>query len=622
MILKVQTLMLICCTFLRGMIMKKIIFILAGFFLLSAGNVFSQNADDSFFSDEMIEGESGAPSLTEDFSSSDDAFFSNEMIEGNDASSPSDDDFFSDDGIVDFTGPTSQDTSLNSAPSSKEKNDLSHGVLFENGSIKIGGKFSTSLSTSTTLYKAPAETESTSSESDDTSAGDLTGGITGSDGSSTEGASSSEETFSDRLKDTTLTPTADATFTIDARPSQTLRMYSKFQVSYPFTSANISSDSFSLSSLTSAQSLSNVSASDVFSVKELFTDFSFYDRAFFRFGLHTVSWGAGLLYSPVSDMINTSSIDIMNYTEAVSPSFNLRGQIIFPGSMNALYFYLIPDSSSTSAKLIDTALAAKYEWLAGGWEFGAGAFYKYQSPFKLMFTASGSIKKFGLFAEAVYQFGSESEWNDSPDSRDDKTNIFQLTAGTMYYWKDPSITFIGQYYYDGNKDDLSHKYFTKGHNLAAVVSFGQIAGNSDWSASLIGIMNVGHEKMTAEEISSSVTDEEYGSLADRIIEETGGEYTYYDSDGTKHTGTYTREQLIEVLKDASDSGSDTANSAVNQATDAVNSILNTLTLYAAVTYSPNDYISVSAGPYLTFSDWGKAPNVYFQMKVSLGGGKF
>ncbi len=586
--------------------MKKIIFILAGFFFLSAGKVFSQNADDSFFSDEMIEGESESSSLTE-ISSSDDYFFADEMIEEGDSSSPSDDDFFSDDGIVDLSQSSSQETSLNSPSSSKGKKDLSHGALFENGSIKIGGKFSTSLSTSTALYKAPSETESTSSEGQGTSAGDSV---------------SDEETFSDRLKDTSLTPTADATFTIDARPSQTLRMYSKFQVSYPFTSANISSDTFSLSSLTSSQSLSNVSAHDIFSVKELFTDFSFYDRAFFRFGLHTVSWGAGFLYSPVSDMINTSSIDIMNYTEAVSPSFNLRGQIIFPGSMNTLYFYLIPDSSSSSVKLIDTALATKYEWLAGGWEFGAGAFYKYQSPFKLMFTASGSIKKFGLFAEAVYQFGSESEWNESPDSRDDKTNIFQLTAGTMYYWKDPSITFIGQYYYDGNKDDLTHKYFTKGHNLAAVVSFGQIAGNSDWSASLIGIMNVGHEKMTAEEISSSVTDDEYASLADRIIEETGGEYTYYDSDGTKRTGTYTRDQLIEVLKDASDSGSDTANSVVNQATDAVNSILNTLTLYAAVTYSPNDYVSVSAGPYLTFSDWGKAPNVYFQMKVSLGGGKF
>ncbi len=511
----------------------------------------------------------------------------------------SDDDLFGDDGIVDY--------SSSSKSSSDNALDTAHGALFQNGSIKIGGRFSTSLSSSTTIVQAPLDSDS-SEDSD------------GDSGSGSESESGEESnTFLDRLKNTALTPTADATFTIDARPNQILRMYSKFQVSYPFKSSNVSTTT-SLSDFSSYSDVSNLNASDVFSVKELFTDFSLYDRAFFRFGLHTVSWGTGFLYSPVSDMINTSSIDIMNYTETVSGSFNLRTQVIFPGTQNALYFYVIPDNSGSSVKLIDTALAAKGEFVLGGWEFGAGAFYKYQSPLKFMLTASGSIKKFSVFGEAVYQYGSETQWSDNPESWDGKSSIFQFTAGTMYMWKDPGITAIAQYYYDGNGDDFSHKYVTQGHNLAAVVNFGKIGGNSKWTASVIGIMNLGKEKITAEAISSSVSDADYENMAEQIIARTGGTYIYTDTDGVVHTGTYTKEELVEILKANGESGA--VDSSSQKIANYMNYVLNSLTLYTAVTYSPNDYVSVTAGPYLTFNDWGDPPSVYFQLKVSLGGGKF
>ncbi len=511
----------------------------------------------------------------------------------------SDDDLFGDDGIVDY--------SSSSKSSSDNALDTAHGALFQNGSIKIGGRFSTSLSSSTTIVQAPLDSDS--SEDSDGDSG------SGSDSESGE----ESNTFLDRLKNTALTPTADATFTIDARPNQILRMYSKFQVSYPFKSSNVSTTT-SLSDFSSYSDVSNLNASDVFSVKELFTDFSLYDRAFFRFGLHTVSWGTGFLYSPVSDMINTSSIDIMNYTETVSGSFNLRTQVIFPGTQNALYFYVIPDNSGSSVKLIDTALAAKGEFVLGGWEFGAGAFYKYQSPLKFMLTASGSIKKFSVFGEAVYQYGSETQWSDNPESWDGKSSIFQFTAGTMYMWKDPGITAIAQYYYDGNGDDFSHKYVTQGHNLAAVVNFGKIGGNSKWTASVIGIMNLGKEKITAEAISSSVSDADYENMADQIIARTGGTYTTIGDDGQPKTVTYTKEELVEILKANGESG--VVDSSSQEIANYMNYVLNSLTLYTAVTYSPNDYVSVTAGPYLTFNDWGDPPSVYFQLKVSLGGGKF
>jgi len=53
----------------------------------------------------------------------------------------SDDDFFYDEGVAEI--------SESPAATSSE---LNHGNLFENGSVKVGGKISSSLSTYTTLY--------------------------------------------------------------------------------------------------------------------------------------------------------------------------------------------------------------------------------------------------------------------------------------------------------------------------------------------------------------------------------------------------------------------------------------------------------------------------------------
>ena len=125
--------------------------------------------------------------------------------------------------------------------------DLSKGILFDNGSVKIGGSLSASASLSTTLYQEDTK-------------------------------------FLDNLKASTLSPSLGSSITLDARPNQDLRLFSRFNLNYPFTG-------------------------NVLNVKEMFTDFNAGEYVSFRFGLHTVTWGTGLFYSPVSDMINTSSID-------------------------------------------------------------------------------------------------------------------------------------------------------------------------------------------------------------------------------------------------------------------------------------------------------------------------
>ena len=428
----------------------------------------------------------------------------------------SDDDFFGDD---DFLIEEVEDVSA--------KTDLSKGILFDNGSVKIGGSLSASASLSTVVYKEDTE-------------------------------------FIDNLEATTLIPSLGSSITIDARPNQDLRLFSRFNMNYPFSG-------------------------NVLQVKEMFTDFNAGDYTSFRFGLHTVTWGTGLFYSPVSDMINTSSIDPEHRDEQVDGSLNLRALINIPGTMNNLWFYVIPDKGTWQAR--DTALAIKGEFVTGGWELGAGAFYKYNTAPRAMLTASGSIKKWALFGEAVYQYGSDREWIEN-QSFDDKKSVFKAPAGFMRNWSDPNISLLAQYYYDGNDFDASEytdimfyfqnmqfisEYGTKGHNLAVSVGFSKLFGCDDLSLSLLGITNFTKPK---------------------VIDL-----------------TTPKNAFILSMLDA-----DTKNAVI----EGINSVKNSprTILSATLNYSFNDNASMGFGPYVTLSDWKKPPIVAVKLNFTLGGGKF
>lgn len=447
----------------------------------------------------------------------------------------SDDDFFADDGIDIVDEVTA-------------KSDLSKGTLFENGSIKIGGMFNASLGTTTVLY------------ADD------------------------DASFGDHVKDTTLTPTLNAFLSVDARPTETLRMYTKFGLAYPFNTTANSYLKVDYNPLTEVTNFSNgntqyildanlppiavqkveTSITDWFKLKELFTDFSIADRAFFRFGVHTVTWGTGYFFSPVSDMINASSINPEDTDAQVDGVLNLRTQITFPGSQNCLWLYVVPstdfkNAGSAESYAKQTALAAKGDFVIGGWEFGVGGYWKYQNAPKAMITASGSLKKFSLFGEFVYQYGGALEWAQNTDW-DNKKSIIQATAGVSYYFKDPMITLAAQYYYDGNDKDLQ-QYFTYGHNLAFLVNFGKILGTEDLSANIFGMVNFGKEDMP--------------------------------------------DMIKTVLADY-----------------GISSYLNSATFSAMLNYSPIKDFKIGVGPYVTVSAWEDKPTVALKLSATLGGGKF
>ena len=104
----------------------------------------------------------------------------------------SDEDFFSSDSLF------ADGDGIDEVNEVSAKTDLSKGILFEDGSIKIGGNFTTSLETKTVLY------------------------------------SEEDKSFGENLKASVLTPTANANLIVDARPTQSLRMYTKFGIQYPY----------------------------------------------------------------------------------------------------------------------------------------------------------------------------------------------------------------------------------------------------------------------------------------------------------------------------------------------------------------------------------------------------
>lgn len=468
-------------------------------------------------------------------------FYDDDALFGAGVESQGDDDFFSDDNIEEMEERALSQTST----------DLAHGILFQNGSIKIGGTFDTSLETYTVLYDGADE----------------------------------DKSLGDNISETRISPTADAQLYIDARPTQTLRMYTKAGVRYPYT---VTASSYpvlgeyeitgyppSLKLPVTTGVVTTIQNS--FYVKELFTDFSIADRAFFRFGLHTVTWGAGYFFSPVSDILNTSSINPEDTDEQVNGSLNLRTQITFSGTQDCLWLYVIPDSITNSSQgtiqdylrsaqypydARKTALALKGDIVLGGWELGIGAFYKWQSAPRAMLTATGSIinGKVSVFAEGVYRYGSNAEWESSPEAWDDKTHIAQLTLGASYWWKNPLITFAAQYYYDGDADD--HEYYTKGHNIAGTVNFGRIKTTS-LTANIFALFNIG------------------------------------------------KSALPESLQDLA---------ALAQSGSVLNPYAGIIS--GMINYSPINNLTLSMGPYLTWLSWEEKPTVALKLKATLGGGKF
>lgn len=256
--------------------------------------------------------------------------------------------------------------------------------------------------------------------------------------------------------DSTLKTTLNANLFFDARPVENLKIYGKFSFGFPFEK--------SLSGLAVLQKkqlplLPNdiavpigVNGAINISIRELYTDFSLKDIAFFRFGKHAVKWGTGYFYSP-ADIINISRIDPQDPEADKEGPLSLRTHIVIPRTQHNLWFYLLPPAES-GFKTENTAVAAKAEFVFGNWEWGIGGRYRYEQAPKLITTLSGSIAgKVAVFAEGVFAWGSDYIYYKNGDYNSGYTEknkaFFQATAGASYSNAKTHTSVAAQYFYNG-----------------------------------------------------------------------------------------------------------------------------------------------------------------------------
>jgi len=261
-----------------------------------------------------------------------------------------------------------------------------------------------------------------------------------------------------------LAPELSALVFFDGRPTESTRFYGSVKTAWPFAPSTsvltgaeyVPGSTFppadpSVATTSTTLSLPNL---EVF---ELFSDFSWNDSLYLRFGKQTINWGVGYFFSP-ANVMNLEAIDPFDPEVQLEGPVALRVHYPVPGSQHNLWGYAVFDAEDMRPQ--DTALAAKAEFVLGGWELGAGGYYKNEEPLRGMVTASGSIGQVSLFGEATLSRGSDRTWvtEVSPalaanrfvaTETDEESPFFKGTAGFMYSHSDSNVTVMGQYLYDG-----------------------------------------------------------------------------------------------------------------------------------------------------------------------------
>jgi hypothetical protein len=212
---------------------------------------------------------------------------------------------------------------------------------------------------------------------------------------------------------------------LDARPSETLRVYGEADVSYPFDDQGGTREFY-----------------EVFHVSELFSDFQLGDAVFFRAGKQTINWGVGYFFSP-ADLLNVTEID------PEDPEAELEGPVAVkiqaPIGAHNLYLYTVFEDA---ARIEEVALAPKAEFVVGDSEIGLGAFYRAGDPPAAMTTLTTSLLDFDIFAEGIVSY--------------DERLLPSATAGLSYSFSDDldrfNVSVSAQYMYNGEGADNEQHY--------------------------------------------------------------------------------------------------------------------------------------------------------------------
>ena len=419
-----------------------ILFSVCGLFLLTA-----ENAENPFLTDDFSVSteESFLVALNDDdlFGGSDDDLFD---VSDDDLFGGSDDDLFggSDDDLFGSSDDDLFDSMIDEvdAPTAEAPSAVDASVIYNKGSARCGGSFSIGADSLFTWYEPFKD------------------------------GNRNSKFIKNGFKNVAITPVVKADLYFDVRPSDILRFYTKMKIKIPQPVFYPFSDDLENQYPDEGEKM------DV-SLFEYFVDYNLHDRVFFRLGKHTVTWGVGYFFSP-ADVINLSAVDPEKPTEQREGAISLRTQIVFPGTQNCLWLYVLPniDEEKEIHELkIDkddlkyTAFAGKFEFLVDKFEIGIGGWYKYGRTPRAVGTVTGAFRKLSVFSELVLGYGTEEQWAPLGKSGSGNVNygkmkpVFQGTAGFSYSWKEPKLTLMGQYFFNGFGDkktmDLSIMDFLK-----------------------------------------------------------------------------------------------------------------------------------------------------------------
>ncbi len=243
----------------------------------------------------------------------------------------------------------------------------------------------------------------------------------------------------------------NSTIFVDGRPDEDFRVYASFKTAWPFASTTTA-----VADLDDGSTVSFV-IPDI-SIFELFADFTWKDRIFFRFGKSTVKWGVGYFWSP-ADVISLQAIDLFDPEAQREGPLNFRVHIPLLGSQNNIYMYAIVDEDDPDFST--TALAGRMELLLGGWELGLGGYWRPDTAERAMLTLTGSLGDLDVFGEAMISRGSSKtfvqsigtsspytiDYSETEENRD--TIYASASAGFLYSSPKDNFSTIAQYYYNG-----------------------------------------------------------------------------------------------------------------------------------------------------------------------------
>ncbi len=252
----------------------------------------------------------------------------------------------------------------------------------------------------------------------------------------------------------TFSPDFSASLHFNARPTDDTRFFGKFTTEIPFyDSANV--EVFSSSSDTEGP-ITEVQIPKI-KVYELFTDFNYESKVFFRVGKQNAKWGVGYFFSP-ADLLSIEAIDPEN------PNADREGPIAIKMSMpfglnNLSMFLTVPGTVFTADEpsISDLIFAPQFQMLIKDVEVSTGVFYQKDLSPRAMVTGSFSTNtnfgKFGFFGEGVGQYGSDKTFikDDYTTEKIDDEFFFKGTVG--FSWSkeilDNNFMLIGQYLYNG-----------------------------------------------------------------------------------------------------------------------------------------------------------------------------